>query len=196
MPAEPTGLLLAVEPFTAIPGIRAFARRVDALWDSTQVFDRAWRGATEQARAAGGAFDELVPDFEAIGVRWSAFVEDVRDLVGDALRWFRASARDAVQHLNGLILELDEFLGLTAAWTELREWVLRELRSLRGGPTVRERLDRVEESAGVTLALVSVATVAGLGLWGWWEWRKARQQAELARGARLLVERLERRGDL
>lgn len=184
-------LLLSVEPMHAIPGIRAFARRVDALWESTRIFDRAWNGAAEQMRAAGAAITAAVPDFEAISVRWQAFVADTRELVRDAVRWFRGAARHAVEYVNGLIRELDEFLGITAAWAELREWVLRELRALRSGPTVRERLDRVETSAGVTLGLIGAGTLAGLGLWAWLEWRKAKQAAELAQQTQLLFSRLD-----
>lgn len=183
--------LLAVEPLRSIPGIRAFARRVDLLWESTQVFDRAWNGAAAQARAAGEVLTGVLPDFEALSIRWRAFVDDVRELVRDALRWFRSSARAAVEYANGLIRELDEFLGLTAAWAELRDWVLRELRSLRSGPTARERLDRVETSAGVTIGLLAAAGLAGLGLWAWLEWRKATQAAELAQQTQRLFAELQ-----
>jgi len=174
----------------AVAGIRAFARRVDALWDSTRVFDRAWNGAQEQMRATGDALTAALPDFEAYSVRWSAFVADTRELVRDALRWFRSSARDAIAFVNGLIVELDEFLGLTATWTELREWVLRELRALRSGPTARERLDHIETSAGVTLGLIAAGSVAGLGLWAWLEWRKAQRATELATQTERLFARL------
>jgi len=183
--------LLSVEPMRALGGVRAFARRLDTLWESTRVFDRAWNGAVEQVRAAGAPLTAALPDFEALSVRWAGFVADARELVRDGVRWFRVSARDAVGDLNELIVELDEFLGLTATWTELREWVLRELRALRAGPTARERLDGIETSAGVTLGLLAAGSLAGLGLWAWLEWRKAQQAAELAQQTRLLFTRFE-----
>jgi len=189
MPSGPE-LLLSVEPLRATAGVRAFARRLDTLWESTRIFDRAWNGAVEQMRAAGTPLTAALPDFEALSVRWAGFVADVRDLVRDGVRAFRVAARDTVRYLNELVVELDEFLGLTAAWTELREWVLRELRALRAGPTAAERLDSAETAAGVTLGLIAAGSIAGLGLWAYLEWRKAKQQAEFAQQTQLLLTRL------
>lgn len=175
---------LAVERLQGIPGIREFARRADALWRSTSILDRAWNEATGAMLRTGRSLRELFPDWEAIAIRWSAFVEDTRDFIRDALRWFRAFARGAVEHLNGLARELDEWLGFTAAWSELREWVLRELRAFRSGPTLSERLERTERTAGVTLALLAFGGLAALGTWGYFEWRRARS----AQGLRRLLE--------
>ncbi|HHH28147.1 MAG TPA: hypothetical protein ENK57_07350 [Polyangiaceae bacterium] len=164
---------LSVEPLYGIPGVRAFARRADAFWRSTQIVERAWDGAVDAITRAGGTLSAIIPDWEAVSRRWAAFVEDARNTIGDALRWYRASARSAVQHLNTLIRELDEWLGFTATYAELREWVLRELRSFRAGPTLSERLSRTEQAAGNTLAIVAVTALAGLGAWGYYEYRKA-----------------------
>lgn len=171
--------LLSVRTFAEIPGIRAFARRVDDLWDGTEILERAWRRAVTEVESAGAALSSVLPDWEAISVRWAAFVQDVRDFVRDALRSFRATAQYAVEHLNGLLREFNEWLGLSAMWVELREWILRELRAFRGGRTLSERLETVERSAGATLVLVGLAAVGGLGLWGWWEWRKRSVPLEL-----------------
>ncbi|MGE3632244.1 MAG: hypothetical protein AB7P00_20260 [Sandaracinaceae bacterium] len=154
-----------------IPGIRQFARTVDQLWQRTEVIERAWQGASAQLRDAGTALTSVFPDAEAISVRWSAFVNDVRDFVRSAIASFRATARHTVEYLNQLLREFNEWLGFAAMWTELREWILRELRSFRAGPTLSDRLDEVESSAGATLAVIAVAALGGLALWGWWEWR-------------------------
>lgn len=164
--------LLSINVLGRIPGIREFARRVDSLWDGTEVLDRAWQRAVNEARGAGRALSSIFPDWEGVAIRWSAFVADVRDFARDAIRSFRATARHTVEHLNQLIREFNEWLGLSAMWVEFREWILRELRSFRSGRTVSERLDHVEQSAGATMVIVAIAALGGLGLWGWWEWRK------------------------
>ncbi|MCB9565618.1 MAG: hypothetical protein H6710_00050 [Myxococcales bacterium] len=175
---------LAVERLQGIPGIREFARKADALWRSTSILDNAWDGATTAVLRTGRSLRELFPDWEAISIRWSAFVEDVRAFIGDALRWFRSYARGAVEYLNGLLRELDEWLGFTAAWSELREWVLRELRAFRSGPTLSDRLDATQRTAGATLALLAVGGLTAVGAWGYFEWRRARS----AQGLRRLLE--------
>jgi len=164
--------LLSVGVLGRVPGIREFARRVDDLWDRTEILDRAWRRAVTEVQGAGRALTSIIPDWEAVSIRWSAFVADVRDFARDAIRSFRATARHTIDYFNQLVREFNEWLGLGAMWAELREWVLRELRAFRGGRTISERLDNVERSAGATMVVIAIAALGGLGLWGWWEWRK------------------------
>ncbi|MFK7990890.1 MAG: hypothetical protein AB8I08_33025 [Sandaracinaceae bacterium] len=171
--------LLAVEPISAVPGIRAFARRLDGLLDGVEVMDRAWQRALGEAEGAGVILTDLFPDWEVLSIRWQGLVDDVRDFAGGSLDAFRATVRDSVEYANQLIREFNEWLGFTAVWSELREWILRELRAFRGGRTLSERLDRVETSAGVTLVLVGLAAVGGLGVWAWWEWQKKAAPLEL-----------------
>lgn len=173
--------LLSVPRLDRVPGVRAFERTVQELWDSTEILNNAFDRAAEHAREIGRPIAGIFPDWEAIRVSWDSFVGDVRDFAWGAVSRFRRSTREAVDRLNALIVELDEWLGFTAMWSELREWVLRELRSFRGGRTLRERLDRTEEAAGRTFAIAAVAAtvLVGLGAWiAWVAWKRRTEAVE------------------